>query len=458
MRLYNTQTRRKEVFEPGNPDRVTMYVCGITAYSYAHIGNARPGVVFDLLYRVLAKEYPNVTYVRNITDIDDKINQSALDQGVSISDITEKYTLAYHEDMKALGVMQPDIEPRVTRHLPEIISMIETLIGSGNAYTADAHVLFEVGSYDDYGHLSGRTPGELLAGARVDVASYKKDPCDFVLWKPSSDEQPGWDSPWGRGRPGWHIECSAMSEAHLGETLDIHGGGHDLIFPHHENERAQSTCAHGGKTYARYWVHNGYVNVDSEKMSKSLGNVLLVRDLLESAPGEVIRYALLSAHYRAPLDWTDETLKQARGALDRLYGVLRDLADIDLKDDWENQVPGAFVDALEDDLNTPMALAELFALVRAANTTDDAGERRRIKAALLQAGSWLGLLQQDPNDWFSRHGSDIDKEEIEALIEERNSARANKDFARSDEIRDQLAARSIVLEDGPGGTRWRFNG
>ncbi len=324
-----------------------MYVCGITAYSYAHIGNARPAVVFDLLYRVLANRHPRVTYVRNITDIDDKINKSASEQGVSIGEITAKYTAAYHEDMNALGVLPPDAEPRVTEHLAEILIMIKALISSGNAYVADGHVLFGVGTYDGYGQLSGRSREELLAGARVDVASYKKDPGDFVLWKPSSEDQPGWDSPWGRGRPGWHIECSAMSAALLGETIDIHGGGIDLVFPHHENELAQSVCAHGGRTFARYWLHNGYVNVDKEKMSKSIGNVLLVRDLLDSAPGEAIRYALLRAHYRAPLDWTGDTLTQARAALDRLYGVLRDLDGTD-EDDGEGRVPVAFRRALED--------------------------------------------------------------------------------------------------------------
>jgi cysteinyl-tRNA synthetase len=457
LKLYNTQTRRKELFEPGNPGHVTMYVCGITAYSYAHIGNARPAVVFDVLYRVLASRYPRVTYVRNITDIDDKINKSAAEQGVSIGDITEKYTAAYHEDMEALGVLPPDAEPRVTDHLVEIIAMIEALISNGNAYVADDHVLFGVGSYSGYGELSGRSSDELLAGARVDVASYKEEPGDFVLWKPSTEDQPGWDSPWGRGRPGWHIECSAMCAALLGETIDIHGGGIDLVFPHHENERAQSVCAHGGQTFAQYWLHNGYVNVDHEKMSKSVGNVLLVRDLLGTAPGEAIRYALLSAQYRAPLDWTPDTLIQARAALDRLYGALRDLAGID-EDEEKVRLPEKFIEALEDDLNTPRALAELFGLARAANISTDPVERGNLKSALLQAGKCLGLLHQDPDEWFAGETGSVSSDEIEALIDERNAARATRDFARSDEIREQLAAMNIVLEDGPDGTRWRSDG
>jgi cysteinyl-tRNA synthetase len=396
VKLYNTESKSKQEFVPADPQHVTMYVCGPTVYSYAHIGNARPPVVFDILARVLRTQYPKVTYARNITDIDDKINASAAKEGVDISVISERYTKAYNDDLNELGVLPPDIEPKVTEHIAEILQMITSLIEQEHAYEAEGHVLFSVSSYAEYGNLSKRDPEELLAGARVDVAAYKRDAGDFVLWKPSSDDQPGWDSPWGRGRPGWHIECSAMSETHLGKTIDIHGGGHDLIFPHHENERAQSVCAHGGEQYVRFWMHNGFVNVDKEKMSKSLGNVWLVKDLLDKAPGEAIRYVLMSAHYRAPLDWNDEVLAQAKSSLDRLYGALRSLSDVELAENAGNQVPSAFMQALLDDLNTPKALSELFALSKRANTATDLEEKKQLKAALIQSGELLGLLQQDP--------------------------------------------------------------
>ena len=454
MKLYNTESKTKSEFKPIDPHHVSMYVCGPTVYGYAHIGNARPPVVFDILARVLRAHYPQVTYVRNITDIDDKINKKAAEEGVEISVITERYTKAYHDDLSALGVLPPDIEPKVTEHIAEIHSEIQSLIDRGHAYEAEGHVLFSVSSYDGYGELSKRDPEELLAGARIDVAAYKNDPGDFVLWKPSSDDQPGWDSPWGRGRPGWHIECSAMAARHLGDSLDIHGGGHDLIFPHHENERAQSTCAHGTK-YVNYWMHNGFVNMNSEKMSKSLGNVLLVKDLLQHAPGEAIRYVLLSAHYRAPLDWNDDILQQARNSLDRLYGALRKMADVEVPEDIGNQIPSAFADAMLDDLNTPKALAELFALSKQANSSDNAEEKVMLKAALLQSGEWLGLLQQDPEVWFAGDTGAVDAEEIEQLIEERAQAKADKNWQRADEIRDLLAQQNVVLEDGAGGTTWR---
>ncbi|MGH1542110.1 MAG: cysteine--tRNA ligase [Arenicella sp.] len=455
MKIYNSQTRKKEIFEPLDSEHVTLYVCGPTVYSYAHIGNARPPVVFDILVRVLRQLYPKVTYVRNITDIDDKINKAAAAESVSIGVISERFTKAYHEDLAALGVRHPDKEPRVTDHLDEITDMIKRLIDKGHAYEAEGHVLFHVKSYADYGQLSGRDPEELMAGARVEVAPYKKDPGDFVLWKPSAEDQPGWDSPWGRGRPGWHIECSAMSARHLGETIDIHGGGNDLIFPHHENEIAQSTCAHGGSVYARYWMHNGFVNMNSEKMSKSLGNVLLVKDLVASAPGEAIRYVLLSAHYRAPLDWNDGALQQAKNSLDRIYGTLRDLVDVVVPDDIGQQIPAAFIDSLTDDLNTPKALAEIFSLVKQANTTDDIAEKVRLKAALLQCGELLGLLQQDPEQWFEGDFNDDETAEIDALVAERLQAREKKDWDRADEIRDILTAKKIVIEDSAGGVRWR---
>ncbi len=456
LRLYNTLARQKEKFEPGDPGRVTMYVCGPTVYSFAHIGNARPAVVFDVLARVLRRRYETVIYVRNITDVDDKINNAALAEGVDISVVNQRYTAAYHADMGALGVLEPSVEPRVTEHIPQIVAMIEKLIAGNNAYEAEGHVLFSVADYQGYGALSRRDRDEMIAGARVEIAPYKKDPADFVLWKPSDETQPGWDSPWGRGRPGWHIECSAMAEAHLGESIDIHGGGVDLVFPHHENELAQSTCAHGGAPFARVWMHNGFVNVEREKMSKSIGNVLLVRDLLSEAPGEAIRFALLSAHYRQPLDWTQEGLLEAKRTLDRFYGTLRSLGDIEARGEAP---PDAFSDAIEDDLNTPQAIAELHKLAHAGNTAKSEEDRRAAKQALLSAGALLGILQQDPEAWFKGGDADeIDGEEIERLIAERSKARADKDFAGADRIRDALAEKGILIEDGPQGTVWKRAG
>ncbi len=452
IRIHNTLTRRKEDFEPLDPERVTVYACGPTVYNYAHIGNARPAVIFDLLHRILARRYPKVVYARNITDVDDKINAAAAEQGVDIDVITKRFAAIYHEDMAALGVARPTVEPRATDHLGDIIAMIEKLIERGHAYAAEGHVLFNVESYEDYGALSKRDMRELIAGARVDVAPYKKHPGDFVLWKPSTEDQPGWDSPWGRGRPGWHIECSAMSAKHLGEVIDIHAGGQDLVFPHHENEIAQSRCAHGTDTFARYWMHNGFVTVEKRKMSKSLGNTLIVHELLKHWPGEVLRYVLLSAHYRQPLDWSEKALEQARTTLDRLYGLLRDFpptggesADAD----------ASVLAALEDDLNTPTALAEVNRLARELAVAGE-DEAPRLAACLQASAGLLGLLQQAPEAWFvSRQAEvDIDEHEIEELIRQRNQARADKDFATADRIRDELAERSIVLKDGPEGTRW----
>jgi cysteinyl-tRNA synthetase len=455
MQLFNTLTGRKEAFEPGDPQRVTMYVCGPTVYSYAHIGNARPAVVFDVLARVLRRRYPRVLYARNVTDIDDKINKAAADQKVEIAVITRKFAAAYHDDLAALGVAAPDFEPRVTENLPAIIAMIGKLVASGHAYAASGHVLFHVPSYPDYGQLSKRDRRELLAGARVEVAPYKKDPGDFVLWKPSTPDQPGWESPWGRGRPGWHIECSAMSAQILGETIDIHGGGHDLVFPHHENERAQSTCAHGGKVFARYWVHNGFLTVNSEKMAKSVGNVMLVHDLVKQHPGEAIRLALLNGHYRQPLDWTDDTIPQARAQLDRLYGALRELEGVQAASGMS--APEAFTAALEDDLNTPMALAALFELAHAANTAP-IGEKPKIKAALQDAAGMLGLLQQSPEAWFRWQpaGEGVDAAAVDRLIADRNAARKSKDFKEADRIRDALAGMGVIIEDSAQGTRWKL--
>ena len=451
--LYNTLTRSKERFEPAEPGRVTMYVCGPTVYSYAHIGNARPAVVFDVLARLLRHSY-QLVYARNITDVDDKINAAAAAAGVPIGDITTRFAHAYLKDMRALGVEAPDLEPRVTDNLAPIIEMIARLIEVGHAYESEGHVLFDVSSFADYGRLSGRNRDDMIAGARVDVASYKRDPADFVLWKPSSAELPGWDSAWGRGRPGWHLECSAMIEAHLGRTIDIHGGGQDLVFPHHENEIAQSTCAHEGQLYVRYWLHNGFLNVDSDKMSKSLGNVLLVRDLLQQAPGEAIRLGLLGAHYRQPLDWTDGGLQESRRKLDRLYGALRDAGPPQAA--AEQVAPEGFRAALNDDLNTPRAIAELFAMARQINKSDDPAEKCGLAGQLRAAGAVIGLLQQNPEEWFqSDQTAAISDTEIEALLVQRSSARTAGDYAAADRIRDQLAGLGVVIEDRSDDTRWR---
>lgn len=457
LSLYNSLSKQKDVFTPLDPERVTMYVCGPTVYSYAHIGNARPAVVFDLLSRLLRRLYPKVIYARNITDVEDKIMNAAKEQGVEISEITDKFARIYREDMGSLGVLTPDIEPKATDHIEQMISMTQRLITQGNAYEAEGHVLFHVPSYEGYGRLSRRAQDEMEAGARVEVAPYKKDASDFVLWKPSSDDQVGWDSPWGRGRPGWHIECSAMIEAHLGDTIDIHGGGIDLQFPHHENELAQSCCAHGGKEFARFWMHNGFVNIEKEKMSKSVGNVLLVHKLLDEAPGEAIRLALLNGHYRQPLDWTADALKQSKAMLDRLYGALRALQDVEAEAS-DDTVPAGVMAALLDDLNTPKALSELFALAKQANQADTLEDKVRLKQALLSAGQLMGLLGQDADAWFEEGagGSDIDGAEIDALLEARLVARQNKDFAEADRIRDALTERGIIIEDGAGGAKWRL--
>ncbi|MEO7385581.1 MAG: cysteine--tRNA ligase [Gammaproteobacteria bacterium] len=456
LTLYNTRTRQKEAFEPLQEGRVTMYVCGPTVYSFPHIGNARPAVVFDVLSRLLRTRY-QVTYARNVTDIDDKINKAAVEQGVPIGDITRRFEAVYREDMTALGVEPPDLEPHATEHLPGIIAMIGQLVTSGHAYAAEGHVLFRVRSYADYGALSGRDRRDLLAGARVEIAPYKEDAGDFVLWKPSTPDLPGWDSPWGRGRPGWHIECSAMIAEHLGPTIDIHGGGNDLIFPHHENELAQSTCANGGPLFVRYWLHNGFVNVDRTKMSKSLGNVLLVRDLLKDAPGEAIRLALLSAHYRQPLDWTGDVLADARRKLDRLYGALRDLPAPGTAD---ATVDPDFMAALEDDLNTPKALAALFDLARTINRSESTAERQALAARLRASARLLGLLGAEPEAWLrGTDGQDgLTAEAVEELLAQRLAARKDKDFATADRIRDELVAGRIVILDGPEGTRWRRAG
>ncbi len=454
LHLYNSLSRQKELFTPQDPARVTLYACGPTVYNPPHIGNARAAVVYDLLYRVLCRHYPNVIYARNITDVDDKINLAAQQEGVPIGVITDRYTAVYHRDTAALGVLPPVVEPRATQHIPQMIAMIETLIAQGHAYPAEGHVLFHVPSFPAYGRLSGRSQDEMLAGARVEVAPYKRDPSDFVLWKPSEPPLPGWDSPWGRGRPGWHIECSAMSEQHLGRSIDIHGGGNDLKFPHHENELAQSTCAHGGEVFARYWVHNGFVEIEQQKMSKSLGNVLLVQNLLERHTGEAIRMALIKGRYREPISWSEALVSEARSQLDRLYGALRRMSAI--APDPALGVHPDFAAAMDDDLNSPMAIAVLMDLVTRANTSTDGAEQQVLKSQLLAGGRELGILQQAPEAWFSSAPSQtLDVAKIEALIATRNEARRNRDFATADRVRDELAAMGVRIEDGAGGTTWR---
>lgn len=454
LHLYNSLTRRIEPFQPLDPTCPTMYLCGPTVYNYVHIGNARGPVVFGVLAALLRRRHGDVRYARNITDVDDKINAAASAQGVPISVITDRFAAAYREDMAALGVSgesAPGIEPAATAHIGEMLAMIQRLVDGGHAYAAEGHVLFAVDTFDGYGKLSRRDPDDMLAGARVEVAPYKRNPGDFVLWKPSSDDLPGWDSPWGRGRPGWHIECSAMAAAHLGETIDIHAGGVDLQFPHHENEVAQSECAHGGKVFARNWLHNGMLTLSGAKMSKSVGNIEKVHDLVQAHPPEALRYALLSAHYRQPLDWSDALIEQSVRTLDRLYGTLRDLADVDAAP----AIPQAVEDALDDDLNTPAALAEVARIGGEARKAEAADDRHRLKSELLGAGVALGLLQQSPQAWFSRGTSDDDDTRIQALIDERLLAKKNRDFARADAIRDQLAAEGVLLEDTSQGVRWK---
>jgi cysteinyl-tRNA synthetase len=483
--LYNSLTRRKEEFEPLDRNRVGLYVCGPTVYDRAHSGNGRAFVVFDVLYRLLCDLYgrAQVRYVRNITDIDDKIIDAARDNGEPIPALTARTIEAFHADMAALNTLPPDVEPRATAHIPQMIAMIERLIATGHAYiaggNADAgHVLFAVASDPDYGRLSRRSREEMIAGARVEVAPYKRDPADFVLWKPSPPDLPGWDSPWGRGRPGWHIECSAMSEAHLGESFDIHGGGLDLMFPHHENEIAQSTCAHDGRPFVRFWVHNGFLTVDGAKMSKSLGNFRTVQDLLATARGEAVRLALLSTHYRDPLDWTSEKLRQAQATLDRFYRALTQPRDVVFERFGEAEEALAPVrEALFDDLNTPLALAALHDLVGQINRTSSDAERSALLRALEQGGRLMGLLEQNPLDYLQgappilpleasggfRSGgmarlslSESDRERIEKRIAARAAARRARRYVEADHIRAELAKEGVVLEDKPDGTTvWR---
>ncbi|HTG21431.1 MAG TPA: cysteine--tRNA ligase [Reyranella sp.] len=437
--IYNTLSRDKEPFAPLDAGHVRLYVCGPTVYDYVHIGNARPVVVFDVLYRLLKRRYPRVTYVRNITDIDDRIMVRAADNGETIDALTSRTAGAYQSDMLRLGALAPDVEPRATQYVADMVAMIQRLVDNGHAYAAEGHVLFSVPSMSDYGRLSRRSRDELVAGARVEVAPYKKDPADFVLWKPSTDSQPGWPSPWGRGRPGWHIECSAMSARHLGETFDIHAGGLDLIFPHHENEIAQSRSTFGHAIMAKYWMHNGFLNISGEKMSKSLGNFFTVHELLDQHPAEAIRLLLLTAQYRQPLDFTHEGLTQAKATLDRWYGALRGK---DAKP--SSSVPQSVEDALSDDLNTPLAISAIHAL----------GDPVELRAG----ANALGLLQQDAEAWFRwtpAGSSGPTDAEIETAIAARQAARKAKDFKESDRIRDELKAKGVILEDGAKGTTWK---
>jgi len=454
LSLYDTMARAKRPFVPVNPERVTMYVCGPTVYNFAHIGNARPVVAFDVLFRLLRHIYgaEHVVYAANVTDVDDKINRKAADEGVPISVITDRYLAAYNADMSVLGALRPTFQPRATETMDAIIAMIGRLVRSNAAYTAEGHVLFNTQAYSDYGKLSGRSLDDMIAGARVDVAPYKQHPADFVLWKPSKPGEPVWESPFGPGRPGWHIECSAMIEQTLGLPIDIHGGGNDLIFPHHENEMAQGMCADHASGYANYWVHNGFLNMGDQKMSKSLGNVELVHVLIGQAPGEALRWALLASHYRQPLAWTDDVVAQARAALDNLYGALRRSADVQAEGDAPSE---GFLEAICDDLNTPRANAELFALAKRLEIGTPA-ERARAKGGLLAGGALLGFLQADPEAWFHGGVDTLLAERIDALIAERVDARAAKDWTRADAIRAELTALNVEVMDSASGATWRL--
>jgi len=451
IKLYNTLAGKKQNFIPINSNRVTMYICGPTVYSYPHIGNARGPVIFDILAGLLKREH-QLIYVRNITDLDDKIYDAAKSEQSDVSEITERYTNIYHQDISALGVKDPDIEPKATDHIKEMIEMIEDLLAKGHAYESEGHVLFSVNSYSGYGSLSNRQHEDQIAGSRVAIAAYKKNPRDFVLWKPSPPDLPGWESPWGVGRPGWHLECSTMAKKYLGETLDIHGGGSDLIFPHHENECAQSICSHKGKPFANFWVHHGMIDFNDTKMSKSEGNLLLIRDLLEEIPGEVVRMALISTHYRKPINWSNDLVKDSKKKLDRLYGAIR---KVDIFQDTEpaNEV----LSALADDLNTPKALSALFNIVKLINNSEDPMERDKYASTLIASASLLGLMALSADEWFKTTPNEaLTREEIEHLITQRERARKSKNFSESDRIRNNLLQKGVVIEDGPDGTEWRY--
>ena len=456
IELSNTLTRRKEPFAPADPKRVTMYVCGPTVYNVAHIGNARPPVVFDTLFRLLRHAYGEnaVIYARNYTDIDDKIITASIERGVPISDITRAVEAQYEADMGALNVLTPTLRPRATENVPAMIAVIEKLIANGAAYVVPSGVYFSVAADEDYGKLSGRSQDELKAGARVEGEDDKRSSSDFALWKTTKPGEPSWDAPFGAGRPGWHIECSAMIEERLGSPIDIHGGGIDLIFPHHENEIAQSESAHG-HPLARVWMHNGFLTMDKTKMSKSIGNIITPKELLEQGwQGETIRWALLSAHYKAPLDWSDDLLKQAQASLDRLYGAVLRLKDVDAA---LVETPKAVVEAIADDLNTPAAIAALSALATAANIAKKPADMAKAKGELLAAAKLFGVLQDDPEHWF-RASFGEEAAEIDRLVAERVAARSAKDYAASDKLRDELAARGVEVMDGASGSTWRRKG
>ena len=451
LKVYNSLTRSKEEFQSLVPGQVGMYVCGVTVYDYCHVGHARVMVVFDVIYRWLRRLGYQVNYVRNFTDVDDKIIKRAAERGIGIDELTGEMIAAFYADIDALGCLHPDAEPKATGHMAEMIAMIEALLANGTAYIADSgDVLYAVRRFDGYGRLSGKNIDELEAGSRVEIDAGKRDPLDFVLWKMAKPDEPAWESPWGRGRPGWHIECSAMSCSHLGDTFDIHGGGMDLKFPHHENEIAQARAANGGG-FARYWLHNGFVNINAEKMSKSLGNFFTIREVTGKYAPEVLRMFMLGTHYRSPLDFSDQALDQAKAGLDRLYTTKQRLAGVGSAN---TGLPGAFIDAMDDDFNTPEALAELFETSRALNKKLDAGEDvGELAGRFIAMCELLNIVQQQAAAWFQ--GGDDDAEAIEALVAERSAAKKERDFARADAIRDELAARGVILEDTAAGTTWK---
>jgi len=457
LKIFNTLSGEKDEFVPLTPGRVRMYVCGVTVYDSAHLGHCRFLITFDVIYRYLRFLGFDVTYVRNFTDVDDKIIKRSNEEQVSWETITQRYIGEFHQDGEALGLFAPSVEPLATQHIAEIIDIIEQLEAKELAYRIDGDVYYSVAGFPSYGKLSRKNIDELEAGARVEVDERKRSPLDFALWKSSKPGEPTWDSPWGPGRPGWHIECSAMSAAHLGETIDIHAGGNDLLFPHHENEVAQSTCAHGGKIFARWWLHNGMLTFGGRKMSKSLGNTLVLHELLQQHSPELLRFMLMKAHYRQPLDWSETTIQQARATLDGLYGTLRDLAAVPVAAN-ECNFPAEVATALADDLNTPEALAALARLAEKARKATNPQEKKAAKAALFGAGAFLGLLQQDPETWFKHAatGIQIDTAWVERLLGERANARKRRDFTSADRIRDELAEKGVVIEDGPQGVRWKL--
>jgi cysteinyl-tRNA synthetase len=456
IKIYNSFSGNKEAFVPINKDHVKIYVCGPTVYNYAHIGNARPAVVFDTFVRFLRSQFSKITHVSNITDIDDKIIAAALEKDLPISQITEKYTDIYNADLNTLGVHAPDFQPKATEFIPEMIELIKVLIDRGHAYEKEGHVLFHVLSFENYGCLSKRNRDEQIAGSRVEVAPFKKDAADFVLWKPSSDVQPGWDSPWGFGRPGWHLECSVMSEKTLGLPFDIHGGGRDLVFPHHENEIAQSCCASGIKndpsSYAKYWMHNGFVTVNGEKMSKSLNNITLIKDLTDSYKGEVIRLTLLSSHYRQGLDWNESIIHQSEKLLDKLYKILSDegINSAPTSSNFDEDI----LEALADDLNTPKVISVLYSLAK--KYSQDSGiNKKDIAESIKTSGNLIGILNEDPVRWFERDSKDLDIELIESLMQQRDQAKSNKDYAKADSIRDELVSLGVEILDSQDGSSWK---